>query len=346
METATLDDLMALNDQLAALEGAGVPVVVGSAGTDLARTLASVNSAVARRVSRGESLESALEEEESIPAWYRCLVLCGLRSGDVDSALAASNRVAKSVDDARDTLISAFFYPLIVCGVAYLGMIMFSLVFVPTLEQTYDDLRIEPGRGLTVLSAVRDALPYWVAIPPLALLIFTIWRYRRRAGRAAWDGVGGRALMRLAGASRSVTQARWASLAESLASLEAAGVPLAEALPLAACACGDSQIAEAGRALAASLADGSAAGAEGPAARRFPPFLRWAILQSESSTGRVRALETAAAAYREAADERAARARVLAPMLVCVILGGGVTLLYGLALFVPVVEMLRAIAMP
>ena len=343
METATLDDLMALNDQLAALEEAGVPVIA-TEEKDLARTLESVNSAVARRVSRGASLEEALEGDAGVPAWYRCLVLLGLRSGNMDTALAASNRVAKSVDDTRQTFTSAFFYPLVVCALAYVGMIVFCLFFVPTLDQTYQSLRIEPGRGLTVLRVVRDALPYWVALPPIALLIFVMWRFRRRLRGAHSNARTGRGFRWLPGLSRSVTEARWASFAETLAALDKSGVPLAEALPLAACACGDSRLAEAGRALAASLKEGRLSGDDSLAARRFPPFLRWAMLRSESTIGRARALEMATLIYRESADRRAERSRIMAPMVVCVILGGGVTLLYALALFVPVVEMIRALA--
>jgi hypothetical protein len=38
------------------------------------------------------------------------------------------------------------------------------------------------------------------------------------------------------------------------------------------------------------------------------------------------------------------RATILAPIIGLVILGGGVTLLYGLAVFMPVVQMLKAVA--
>ena len=38
------------------------------------------------------------------------------------------------------------------------------------------------------------------------------------------------------------------------------------------------------------------------------------------------------------------RIRIGAPLVLCAVLGGSVTLLYGLALFIPVVEMLRTLA--
>jgi hypothetical protein len=52
----------------------------------------------------------------------------------------------------------------------------------------------------------------------------------------------------------------------------------------------------------------------------------------------------AAGIYRESAKRREEKLRVITPIIVCVLVGGGATLLYGLSLFVPLVQLLRAIA--
>jgi general secretion pathway protein F len=341
METATLDDLMALNEQLAALAEAGVPLAASAEESDLPRTLESVNAVVARRVSRGAELEDALEREPAVPMWYRCVVLLGLRSRNMEATLEASNRVAQSIEETRHTTASAFFYPLVICALAYVGMICFSLFYVPMLERTCHGLQVEAGWGLTALQFVRDALPYWVAAPLVLLLLWILWRVGRGSG-----GRAGAAMLWLPAMSRSVKEARWASFAETLSVLEGSRIPVEESLPLAACAVGDAHIAEAGRLLADRMVETSARSDDIPAAKRFPPFLRWAILHSEATIGRARALEMAARLYRQAAERSAERSRIVAPMFVCVILGGGVTLLYALAVFLPVVELLRALARP
>ena len=74
--------------------------------------------------------------------------------------------------------------------------------------------------------------------------------------------------------------------------------------------------------------------------------MRWALFQSEPTVGRKRALQMAAALYRDASSHSMRRARIVAPIIGLVLLGGSVTLLYGLALFVPVVQMLKAVASP
>jgi general secretion pathway protein F len=299
-----------------------------------------VNASIARRVSRGAALEDALERDPAVPAWYRCLVLLGLRTHNMEGALDVSNRMATTIDDSRQTAVSAFYYPLIVCGLAYLGMIGFCLFLVPTLEKTFYDLRLQPGPGLRTLLAVRDAMPFWIAVPPVLLLLWFLWR--RLVTRNA--GVANGRWMWLPGMSRSISQARWASFAETLAMLEASGMPIKESLPLAACSVGDTRLNEAGWDLAAGFDHDAAPSDDTAAAKRFPPFLRWAILQSDATIGRKRALEMAARVYRLAAERSAERSRILTPIFVCVILGGGVTLLYALSVFVPVVELLYALA--
>jgi hypothetical protein len=78
--------------------------------------------------------------------------------------------------------------------------------------------------------------------------------------------------------------------------------------------------------------------------REFPPLLRWAIGHSDEPAARAHALEIAARIYRQTAERRTERLRTLAPMVALVTLGGTLTLLYGLALFVPLVELLLTLA--
>jgi type II secretory pathway component PulF len=144
--------------------------------------------------------------------------------------------------------------------------------------------------------------------------------------------------------SRAIFQERAANFAELLANLLDSGAPLPEAMRIAADAWNDSSLAEATNRLAANLRQNQNVADESHLAARFPPFLRWALLHSEGTTGRAAALRMAASVYRDGARHRQQRLRVLAPLVMAVVLGGGATLLYGLALFVPLVNLLRGIA--
>jgi general secretion pathway protein F len=347
MESATLDDFLALNDQLIALMRAGVPLDAGLGKTDeeTAEILGRINATVARRVSRGDSLASALgDAEQFVPGPYCSLMQLGLRSGDLSTALDESNQLAAFVDDSQYSVQAAFFYPLLVCCLAYGGIVLFCLLLVPKLTSFYTSLQAPAGSALQVLQMLRNTMPYWIAIPPVALVTYAVWRFYA-GSRHDWSGGWfGRLVARLPGLSRAVFYQRCANFSAGLAGLVAAGVPLEEGLRLAAGTCGDATLSEGARGLAAAVKQGLVPGDDSPTASRFPPFLRWALLHSDATVGRGPALQMAANIYRVSAQRRAERLRVVAPIVVCVIVGGGVTLAYGLALFVPVVELLKTVA--
>jgi general secretion pathway protein F len=338
-ETITVDEFLALNDQLAALVDAGVPIDVGLVASDTGshRELDTINATVRRRVRRGESLTEALEGDEGdLPDSYRRMMQLGIRARSFDSTLSGARRLAELMVASRHEVTTALLYPLVVCGLAFAGLIGFCLFFVPTLERMYESLRATPGVGLGTLHWLRTTLPYWVAVPPVLVLLVIAWRFRTKPAGAhpAW----------LPGVSQAIFQQRCANFAEALAALLEQKVPLDESLRLAGGACGDATLREGAEALAKSIADGQLPSAESPLVLPFPPFLRWALWHLVATTGRERALRMAARIYREAAERRNEQSRVVAPLVTLVVLGGGATLAYGLALFAPVVELLRALA--
>jgi type II secretory pathway component PulF len=342
METASLDDLIALNDQLAALIEAGMPLAVGleTTGPGAAAALERINATVARRVSRGASLVEALEADDpAVPPGYRHVMLVGLRSGDLYAGLDDSRRVAELVEKSRYSLRSALFYPLVVCCLALAGLVAFCLFFVPRLQEMHEGLQISVGPALNVLQTLRTTLPYWIIVPLIGVLVIA-WQLRVQTS------INGAGLLETPlDSGRSRFPERCAILADRLAMLIDAGVPLPEALPLASRACGDAGLSQAAETLADALRQGQP-GEKSPGVAQFPPLLRWALVHSEATTGRSAALRLAANVYWEMAESRAERLRVLAPIIATAIIGGSAVLLYGLALFVPVVQMLEALGSP
>jgi general secretion pathway protein F len=347
MQTATLDDFIAFNEQIAALVDAGVPLDVGLSQLDkpAAKELERINATVVRRVNRGETLAEALDDgDQNMPAAYCSMVQLGLQSGDLSAALDGSGRVAESIDESRFTLELALIYPLIVGILAYVGLIGFSLFLVPTLEGMHETMRVAPGRGLRVLQLVRDTLPYWIAIPPVTLVVlFAHWR--RAESQRTTAGLEARTFMRwLPGVRRIVFQERAARFAGSLAELLDNQAALSDALAIAGDSSGDAGLRVGAKLLADATRQDQWPADDSSIALRFPPFLRWAIWHSEATTGRVRALQIAEQIYDETSRRHGERLRTVAPMIALVLLGGTVTLLYCLALFVPMVEMLHALA--
>jgi len=344
MATPTLAQFIALNDQLVALLKAGVPihlgVVPGNRGA--AGAVETIGATVARRIGEGSSIAEALDDR-SVPSAYRCLAQLALRSGDLTTALTGANRMAGALDESWHTVRLSLVYPLVICCLAFGGFILFCSLLVPTLDGMYLSMRIPEGSGLHAVKTLKSTLPYWIAIPPIGLVLLVSWT-RFSSPQASASGLAGRILAWLPGMSKTVFEHRCMNFSETLASLLDAEVPLPESLRLAAAAWEDATLEQGTRALAASVERGEVPDDGSPFATQLPPFLRWAIWHADPAVGRTRALRMAADTYRESARRRIERLRVLAPIVTCVVIGGGVTLLYGLALFVPLAQMIRGLA--
>lgn len=345
--SAALADLTILNEQLAALTEAGVPLDLGlgASAKQTEHHLERVNATLARRVELGEPLAEALEDDNTITSTpYRSLVRLGLRSGTLYEGLGISNQLASSVDQTRYALRAAVWYPLILCLLAYVGLIGFCLVLVPILTDLYQSLRIPAGFGLRSVQSLREALPIWVWLVPVAITLWVVWKLRNRYLAKSPVMQTGAIVGSIPGVGPVFSRVRAANFADSLAKLLENGVTLDEGLRLAANTTGDAHLSEAARALSAALRKGEMPSDEGPVALMYPPLLRWALWRAEEAGGRVSGLRMTARIYRETAERRTNRVRMLAPIIAYTLIGGAVTLLYGLALFLPMIEMLESLA--
>ena len=340
MTPATLDQFMALNEQLAALAVAGVPLDLGlgQSKSEIPIALERASAVVARRVSQGASVAEALREEDpALPAAYRCLMQVGQETGEIGMLLQGQARLARSVSDSNRTVRSAMFYPLLIGTLAFAGLVAACYFLVPILSNSFTSLDAPAGFGLEFLEALRDSMPIWGTAIPIIFALWFIGRWMQR-GRSP----NARTLAWLPGVSRTMQLERTANFAESLAALLESGIALPTALYTAAGASGDRGLAMAAKELSADLV------AERPlgsltSLRKFPAFLRW-VLSDPSLDDRASLLRTAGGMYRDWATQRSERMQMLAPIFGIVVLGGGVTLVYALVLFVPLVELLRGVA--
>ena len=100
----TLDQLLALNEEIAALVRAGLPLGRGllETGRDVRGRLGRIAGVLGRRLNRGEDLAEALEaERQAIPPLYRAVVEAGARAGRLPAALEGMTQYIRGVSDAR-----------------------------------------------------------------------------------------------------------------------------------------------------------------------------------------------------------------------------------------------------
>jgi general secretion pathway protein F len=344
----TLDQLLALNEEIAALVRAGSPLDRGllDAGRDVRGRLGRIAGVLGRRLNRGEGLSEALAaEERAIPPLYRAVVEVGSRAGRLPAALEGMARYLRGVGDARRTIGLAMWYPGLVVGLAYglfVGLVWFV---VPRFAAAGESMGLPTSAPLRWLEWAGNTARYWWPIGPIALAaLAVVWARSGTTAGLRGGGSGGLRLLPWMGPILSDYEA--ANFSELLSLLLEHGVPYPSALVLAAEAAGSDRLIGGARRAAEAIGRGeppaAAVQAAGPGA--LPPMLRWTLATGQAQGSLASALAHLADLYRRRARDRAELIAVFLPALLTLIVGAGAAAFYGLSLFLPLIEMLRGLS--
>jgi type II secretory pathway component PulF len=335
MSDITLDRVLALNKELVALSAAGMPLQLGAPSTSVENVLDRVNSSLALRTSRGQSLTDALEDNDELPSIYRHALQTGLRSDDLTVVLDGVSRQSTAQDDLRRAFGQSFVQPLVLFAIAFAGYMVLCLRFSPTLEGIYDQLRWEPNAGVALLRAARHWLPVWGPLVPILVLAAVLFWRRGSGTMRFW----------IPFARHYAATVAKANFAEQLASLLEKDVRREEALELAGGVTGDKALITAAVALASAHQRGERLTADDPRLRRLPPLLRWALTGDLGDQSLPDILRFAAQTYRQSAERQAAVWRVALPALITALVGGAIVFAYALSMFGPLISLLRDLAL-
>jgi general secretion pathway protein F len=344
----TIDQLLALNEEIAALVRAGVPLERGllMAGWDLRGRLGRIAGALGERLSRGESLVEALEaEREAIPPLYRAVVEAGARSGQLPAALEGLARYVRGYAEARSAIGLALWYPVLVLTLAYGLFLGLVVLCVPRFARAFEALGLTLAAPLRSLEWVGERADYWWPAWPIVLLVLAI-AWVRSGTAARFHGHAWTWLRLFPWMKSLLADYETANFSELLALLLEHRVAYPSALILAAESTGSRRLTRGARLLAEALARGEPAA---EALRTIPsgtflPMLRWVLSTGEQQGSLVAALENLSALYRKRGRYEAEKLRVFLPTMLMIGLGATVTALYGLALFVPLVSLLKGLS--
>jgi type II secretory pathway component PulF len=340
----TLDELLVINEEIAALVRAGVPLEQGLAalGSDMPGRLGPIASMLAERLECGEPLLQVLADRSvRLPPVYRAVLEAGLRAGRLPAALECLAASLRRLADARRAILAAALYPLMVVVLACGLFAFFCQRIAPLLLTTFRAFEMPGQKPLGLLvSCGRWAGLWGPLIPAVLVALAAFWWYQSRRAAMVQPGWSRLFFAWLPWVGRPLRTARTATFAEVLSLLMENRVPLPEGIVLAAEACGDRQLVPAARKFSEALQRGEVPAADGA---HIPPLLRWLMAANQRPDALLPAMNSAAATYRRLAQYQTDVARLLLPMLLTVAIGGGVTLLYTLSIFLPYVSMLRAL---
>ena len=334
----TLEDLKALNDEIASLARSGMPLEGGlmGLGDDLPGRLSAVSHAVGARMRSGESLAQALKSANvGIPPIYEAVVEAGIRSGRLAVALEGMAAYAKAVTEARRAIGLALWYPLLLMSLSYVLFLFLVTMVIPKFVVTFEEFGLPIQSGVAFLSSIGSTARYWGPLLPLALVVFLFaWSLSNRA-----EGLGGRgrfAIIRwIPGFNRIMSGFEAAGFTDLLALLVEHKVPLTEAMSLAGRASGDPRLEKQAEAAAKVLAEGRSLLEVRQENSVFPPLLSWLLSSGQGQEELVAGLRQMADRYRKLARYEAEKLEVLLPTFLLFGVGASSALLYGLALFVP-----------
>lgn len=351
----SLDQLVALNEEMAALIRAGVPLEqgLGEIGRDMPGRVGAIATQLGERMQAGESLLQILAADEKMfPPVWRAVVLAGQRSGHLAGALEGLSTTVRRSAELRRAVGTALVYPLAVVALAY-GLFVFLVVrLAPTTLGAYESLTSSSDPILTSMVWLGETAKWWAVWPPLVVLLLLVFRWYRSGRASVTQGRAGTARAPgffrggWASAGQSLRDGRMATFAEMLSLLIKQQVPLQEAIVLAADASGDRGLSRAAREIADRQQAGEVLADRGAIPAPFPPLLGWLVMAGADHPGISGTLLETAAGYRQRAARAATWTAMYLPILLTAVFGGAATVLQGVATFGPICRMLYELGQP
>lgn len=345
-----LQDLALLNQEIAALVRAGVPLetglaMAGQAGSGAQEVLM---LRLAQRLREGRSFAEALQlEGGELPRLYRAVVESGARTGRLPEALESLATFAQETLQLRRRIDLALLYPamvLLLAGGLFAWLVSF---WAPRLSGAFYSLQLPATEWVRAMVWLQQRLWSWAWIVPTGVLGLAAWWWVSTRGRHGVKGttetMPWSAFRVLPGVRSIVSNFRRANFCDLFAMLLDHHVPLPDAAVLAADAAGDSSL----RRVAARIAEGVRSGhtladclAVG---RELPPFVSWMLISGERQGVLVKTLRQVADVSRQRAASQSDWLRIVLPTLLVVVVGGSAVLAYALAVFGPLSDLLRSL---
>lgn len=279
-------DLALVTRQLATLVQAALPIEEALRAAAAQSTSAKIKSmllAVRARVMEGHSLAAALREYPSaFPELYRATVAAGEHAGHLGLVLDQLADYTDQRQQSRQKIQLALLYPVILM-VASLAIVVLLLGYVvPDVVKVF----VNTGQELPALTrgliATSDVVKNWgwlIVLGIVAAFLAMRAALRDPALRLRWHAFILRIPL-IGRLSRATNTARFAS---TLAILTKSGVPLVEALSIAAAVIANLRIRERVVEAAQKVREGSSLTRALDATGEFPPMMLHMIASGEKS---------------------------------------------------------------
>ena len=279
-------DLALVTRQLATLVQAALPIeeaLRAAAAQSGSQKIKSMLLAVRGRVMEGHSLAASLREYPSaFPELYRATVAAGEHAGHLGLVLDQLADYTDQRQQSRQKIQLALLYPVILL-VASLAIVVLLLGYVvPDVVKVFVNTGQELPALTTGLIAVSEVVQRWgwlIMLGIVALAIGMRQVLRDPSIKLRWHSF----ILRLPLVGRLVRATNTARFASTLAILTRSGVPLVDALGIAAAVIGNLRIRERVVEAAQRVREGGSLTRALEATGEFPPMMLHMIAAGEKS---------------------------------------------------------------
>jgi len=325
-----------LTRQLATLLKSGLPVeqalsaVAKQAAND---RIERIVLAVRAKVREGFSLASSFESfPRAFPEMYRATVAAGEQSGHLEQVLEQLADYLETRHDTGRSVAQAMIYPAFIMVFATIVIMLMMTFVVPKLVAVFE------GRDQTlplltrIVMALSDFARDWGWLLLLVVVVAVVAFMRVHRKMVTMPMVG--TMLRAADSAR---------LASTLGILGRSGVPLVDALFIAAQVVGNLEVRNAVKNAAAKVREGGSLSRALDASGYFPPMLVQMIASGEAS-GELDHMLTRAADYQE--RELSSTVNTMVGLLgpIMLLFMAGVVVLIVLSVMLPIMQMNNLLA--
>jgi type IV pilus assembly protein PilC len=240
-------EFLVFNQELATLLKAGMPLVQS---LDLLKrrvtspSFRRVLDDVHEKVRSGTALSDAFDTHRDLfPSVYTASLLAGERSGNLDAMLRRYVEYTKVVATVKRKTVSALVYPAILISLALAMVTFIVLKVVPAFQDFYGTFGAELPLSTRIIVRVSELLRahFLIVIGALAGAVVAFFTWVRRSGQQArFD----RMLLRLPMLGQVARKFATSQMARTLATLLGGGLPLVNALDIAAKSVGNQFMAK------------------------------------------------------------------------------------------------------
>lgn len=334
-------DLALLTRQIATLSAAGTPLEEAlsavSRQTEKQR-IQSLILSVRAKVLEGHSFASALKDYPKVfPEIYQATVAAGEQSGYLDAVLERLADYTEERQAANATIKKALIYPSMLVFASILIVSFLLAYVVPQVVQVFDGMGQELPRLTRGLLATSAFVREW-GLVVAGVVFVAVVLFRRAMNQEGFKHRVHALLLRIPLMSRLIRGFNTAQFARTLSILAASGVPVLEALDIAAQVITNRPMRKAVDVAAAQVREGSSLSGSLERSGYFPPMLLHLIASGEAS-GQLDTMLDKAATHQER-ELNAVMSTFLGlfePIVILIM--GGVVLVIVLGILMPIFEM-------